>query len=173
MVELLGFVLAIASWAAPEPIYSSGLGVVYGGQQLVEANASFHSYDLSPYPDRCGGAAISPAMLGRIYWVRTEHGGWAVGPCLAVDVVARADAYGSIFLRKEVIEVSRDSAEKLDFEYGGPVLVWWGLCPPPPDSLFPVPQAYAPPLRWEEEGSPGRSFYPYPPQQLPIDCNLR
>jgi hypothetical protein len=168
---LLGCVLAVAAWAAPQPQYSAGLLVTYGGQQLVEANAEYHGYDLGLYPGRCGLAAISPAMLGRVAFVRAGGSDW-VGPCLVVDAVARVHAYDSIYTRHEIAEVSRATAAALGFEYGAPGFVWFGPCPPHYDSLYPAPLEYAPPLRWEDAGSPGRSFWPYAEQARPVDCGL-
>lgn len=167
METLLGWVLAVAVWAMPQPQYSEGLIVNYGGESVIAANAAYHGYSLDGYAG--GASAISPAMLGRIMWVRVEHGDW-VGPLLVVDAVSRAHAYDSIYTRHEVAEVSRATAATLGFEYGAPGYVWFGPCPPPADSLFPAPQPYAPPLRLEPEGTPGRSFYPYPEQQLPANC---
>lgn len=170
--QALPFILAVLAWAAPQPQYSQGLLVVYGGQQLIEANAHWHGYDLADVPSRCGFAAISPAMLGRLAWFRTEYSGW-VGPCVSVDAVARTHAYGSIFERHEVAEVSRDVAAMLGFEYGAPGYVFFGSCPPPADSVFYTAQPYAPELTFdhgERDWTP--SFYPYPPMQAPVACDL-
>lgn len=165
---LAGFILAVASWIVPQPVHSVGLLVTYGGQDLVQANADWHGYDLAPYPGRCGLSGISPAMLGRIAWVRTD-GRW-IGPCLVLDVVARSDAYESIYLRQEVAEVSRATAAQLGFVYGAPGEVWFGVCPPKDDAE--PASAYRPPLAFDRapfDQTP--SFYPYPAQQLPhSDC---
>lgn len=168
MNELLGLLLAVAVWALPQPQYSAGLIVNYGSASVVSANATYHGYTLDGYAG--GGASISPAMLGRIMWARTEHGNW-IGPLLVVDVVARADAYASIYQRHEVAELPRPIMAQLGYEYGGPGYIWFGPCPPPPDSLYPAPQAYAPPLALDHDGHDGhRSFYPYPAQQAPVVC---
>lgn len=152
----------------PQPQYSAGLIVNYGGEQVVAANAAWHGYTLDGYAG--GGAAISPAMLGRIMWARTEHGDW-LGPLLVVDVVARADAYASIYQRHEVAELPRGLMAQLGYEYGGPGYIWFGPCPPPADSLWPAPQSYAPPLVLDHDGNdPHLSFYPYPAQQTPVVC---
>lgn len=143
---------------------------MYGGSQLVESNAVYHSYDLSPYPDRCGLSGISPSSLGRIAWVRTAWSDW-VGPCLSIDAVSQADAQASIYDRHEIAEVSRDTAARLGFEYGQAGFVFWGACPPPADSLHYAAQPYAPALTpYQEPYSGPRSFYPYPSAQEPVDC---
>lgn len=165
---LLSMVLAVASWAAPQPVYSQGLIVNYGGESVVAANAHWHGYSLDGYAG--GGASISPAMLGRIMWARVEHGPW-IGPLLVVDVVSRKDAYASIYERGEVAELPRGIMAQLGATHGVDGYVFFGACPPPADSLFPVPQPYAPPLRWEAADSPGRSFYPYAEQQRPVKCD--
>lgn len=158
------------TWGYPQPVYSSGLLVTYGSQSLVEANADYRSYDLSVYPDRCGLSGISPAGLGRIAYVRTAGSDW-IGPCLVVDAVGKVDAYGSIYDRHEIAEVSRSVAEELGFQYGSEGFIWFGLCPPNPDSLWPQPQPYSPPLVWDTGEPDGhRSWGPYPSQQIPIDC---
>lgn len=159
--------IAVSTWAAPQPQYSAGQLYGYGGESVIAANAAFRGYDLEGYAG--GAASISPAMLGRVMWARAEHGEW-VGPLLVVDVVARADAYGSIFERREIAELPRGIMAQVGYEWGGPGFVWFGPCPPHHDSLFPAPLAYAPPLRWEPVGSPGRSFWPYPEQQRPVAC---
>lgn len=152
----------------PQPQYSAGLIVNYGAESVVLANADFRGYTLEGYAG--GGASISPAMLGRIMWARTEHGDW-LGPLLVVDVVARRDAYASIYERREIAELPRGLMAQLGYEYGGPGYVFFGVCPPPADSLWPAPQPYAPPLALDHDGSDGhRSFYPYPAQQTPVVC---
>lgn len=163
----LGCLLAVAAWAAPQPQYSQGRLYGYGGDALVAANAEYHGYSLDGYAG--GGAAISPAMLGRIMWARAEGGAW-VGPLLVVDAVARRDAYDSIFERREIAELPRSVMAQLGFAYGGPGYVFFGVCPPPADSLHYTPQPYAPELRLESADSPGRSFWPYPEQERPMVC---
>src|SRR3990167_1080420 len=160
---------AVSSWDAPQPSLSEGLLVVYGGQQLVQANAEWRGYDLTRIPQQCGLASISPAHLGRLAWVRVPGGAW-VGPCTVVDVVSRHHAYESIYVRREVAEVSRVTAARLGFANGGRIgQVWFGACPPP-DHV--EPRAYAPPLAWDyspRDWTP--SYYPYPAQQLPVSCD--
>lgn len=165
---LLGVVLAVASWSAPEPLHAQGLLVVYGGQQLVEANADWHGYDLKQVPGRCGLAAISPAHLGQLAWVRVPGRPWQ-GPCVVVDAVARTDALESIYVRHEIAEVSRVTARALGFEYGAPGEIWFGSCPPPAGSravaYHPAYALDAPPYDWTP------SFYPYSEQAPTIDCS--
>lgn len=174
----LAVLVSIATWSAPQPQMSAGLLVTYGNQQLVEANAAYRGYDLGRLPDRCGLAAISPAMLGSVAWVRVPGGRW-LGPCLVVDAVGRAHAYESIYVRQEVAEVSRATAAALGFEYGAWGHVYFGPCPPAdgPEtrgqewSDYAAPELYAPPLVIDYDASePHRSFYPYPQQQRPGDC---
>lgn len=165
---VLQLLLSVYSWSFPQPVYSEGLLVVYGGDQLVQANADWRGYTLDPYP--CGASGISPAMLGRIVWFRVEHSDWE-GPCLIVDAVARKHAYDSIYVRQEIAEVSRATAAKLGFEYGSWGYAFFGACPPNADSLFVQPMLYQPPLVWDYPPDDGnRSFYPYPEQQLPVNC---
>lgn len=165
-----GLIVSISTWSAPQPVYSEGLIVIYGGQPLIAANAAWHGYDLAPYGG-CGFSAISPAMLGRIAWFRSEHGPW-FGPCLSVDAVARVHAYASIYDRHEVAEVSWALAAQLGFSNGGQWgYAFFGACPPNADSLAVDPQPYAPLLTFDL-GPPDHtpSFYPYPAQQLPVVC---
>lgn len=161
---LAGVYLAVSSWIQPQPQLSSGLLVVYGGQQLIQANADWHSYSLEP-THGCGLASISPAMLGKLAWVSVDGKTW-LGPCLVVDVQGRNDALDSIFRRKEVAEISRDVAAQLGFKYGANGYIYFGNCP-----IFDSPQPYrppyvldAPPLDWTP------SFYPYPQPEIPAKC---
>lgn len=161
-------IVSVETWVAPQPKHSAGLIGLYGNQTLVEANAEWHGYDLSLVPERCGLSSISPAHLGRLAWVRTPGHVW-MGPCLVVDVVARRDAYGSIYERHEIAEVSRAVAGALEFEYGAQGEIWFSSCPPTGTSQ---PQPYAPPLAWDAwpyHKTP--SFYPYPEQQRVTGCN--
>lgn len=168
MNEFLLLLLSVYTWALPQPQYSAGLIVNYGGESVVAANADWHGYTLDGYVG--GGAAISPAMLGRIMWARTEHGTW-IGPLLVVDAVGKSDAYASIYERHEIAELPRGIMAELGYQYGGAGYVWFGPCPPDPDSLYLEPQAYAPPLVWDTGEPDGhKSFYPYPEQQFPVEC---
>jgi len=177
--SVLGILVSIATWSAPQPMYSAGLIVIYGNQNLVEANAIFRDYDLSRYPNRCGISAISPAQLGKVAWVRIPGGGW-IGPCGVIDAVARADAYRAIYETREIAEVTWDMAAALGFTNGGQWgQIFFGLCPPIDGihtqgqewSDYAVPELYAPPLVIDYDASePHRSFYPYPIQQRPTVC---
>src|SRR3989304_7199129 len=100
----LAVLVSIAPGSAPQPQLSAGLLVTYGNQQLVQANAAYRGYDLGQLPDECGLAAISPAMLGAVAWVRVPGGRW-LGSCLVVDVAGRTHAYESIYVRQEVAGV--------------------------------------------------------------------
>lgn len=169
MLPIVLTILSVASWSAPQPQYSAGLLVTYGNQRLVEANADWHGYDLTAVPGRCGFAAISPAMLGRVAWFRVGQGEW-VGPCISVDAVARVHAYASIYQRHEVAEVSRNVAAALGFEYGAVGEVFFGPCPPKAESVWYQPQAYAPELSWDTRGEATPSWYPYAAQQAVVVC---
>lgn len=162
---LLTLLLSVRAWVTPQPDYSSGLLVNYGGQSVVQANADWHGYDLAPFYNRCGLASISPAMLGQVAWVRTPGHGW-FGPCLVVDVVGRADAYESIYVRHEIAEIPDWLSRRLGFRYGAPGFIYFGLCPPRAGR----PQVYAPPLSFDTVGEHTPSFYPYPDPQMPVDC---
>lgn len=167
LTAFVGCILSLTSWAAPQPQYSAGRIYNYGGESVVAANAAWRGYDLEGYAG--GGASISPVMLGRIMWARAEHGEW-IGPLLVVDVVARRDAYGSIFERGEIAELPRGILAQLGGAYGVDGYVWFGICPPPADALFPAPMQYRPPLVMVPVGGPHLSFYPYPDQQRPVVC---
>lgn len=162
----LGLVLAVSSWLTPQPRLSSGLLVLYGGPQLVQANASWHSYVLKP-TNGCGIASISPAHLGRLAYVSVDRHTW-IGPCLVVDVQGRNDALDSIYRRKEVAEVDKQTAATLGFIHGAQGYVFFGACPPDASiAAYPYhpPLVYdAPPTDWTP------SMFPYPKQQLPQQC---
>lgn len=165
---LLNCLLALASWAAPQPQYSAGLIVNYGGDDVISANAAFHGYDLAGYYG--GAASVSPAMLGRIMWARAEGGNWH-GPFLIVDVGARVDAYRQIFEIGKVAEIPRTALAAMGETHGLQGYVFFGTCPPPADSIFYEPQPYAPPLVFDTGVPDGhKSFFPYPAQQTPVEC---
>lgn len=167
--SILAALLAVSSWAEPQPAHSAGLLGLYGNDALVRANADWRGYSLVGYA--FGLSAISPAMLGRVAWVRVPGGRW-IGPGLVVDSVARKDAYASIYQRREIAEVSRAVAERLGFEFGAQGEICFCVCPPGTDS---VAEPYAPALAWDT-GEPDHtpSFFPYPIQQAPVaDCGRR
>jgi hypothetical protein len=172
VTELLASVaLTIAVVAAPQPKHSEGLLVVYGSQYLVEQNAAYRGYTLGDLPDRCGMSGISPVMLGRLAYVRTPGHDW-VGPCRIVDAVAAHDAVDSIEGRKEIAEITWDTAAALGFEHGGVWgEIWFDPCPPDPRARH-QPERYTLtrdysmwPWRWS-------SFYPYPAQEWPVVCEV-
>lgn len=162
-------ILSVASWVTPQPLYSSGLLVTYGNQNLVEANAAVRGYDLGIIPGRCGLSAIAPVHLGELAWVRVEGGAWQ-GPCTVIDAAARIHALDSIYSRHEIAEVSRSTAAALGFEYGAQGYLWLGPCPPPAESLMMMPEPYAPPLILDRRGESNPHFDPYPLQQIPVNC---
>lgn len=167
---LTGAFLAVSSWVVPQPKLSHGLLVVYGGQQLIQANADWHSYSLVP-THGCGLASISPAMLGQLAWVSVDGVHWQ-GPCLVIDVAARGDALESIFVRHEIAEISWTMAADLGFDHGAIGYVYFGNCPYDPHGF--TPQAYLPPFALDVpplDWTP--SFYPYPKPNLPDVCSSK
>ncbi len=162
----LAAILAISSWITPQPQLSIGLIGVYGGQQLVEANAQFHGYNLGPTVG-CGLSSISPAHLGKLAWISFDGYNY-IGPCLVVDVVARGDAYGSIYQRHEIAEIRRSDLERFGLEWGKTGYIWFGYCPP----IFTTPaEEYRPVLKWDYEPFDWTpSFFPYPKQQEVKKC---
>ena len=152
------------------PTHAEGLLVAYGNQRLVEANAEYRGYDLTPFWNRCGVATISPADIGKVIWLRRvydDHVGEWLGPCLAVDVAAQSDFDRIVYEMHEVAEVPFWMAEMMGFVNGGWGQVYIGDCPPGNDS---VPQAYAPErTEWQGEARP--LFWPYPAQEWPVDCS--
>lgn len=165
--SLFGWVVAISTWLTPMVGANQGWIVNYGNQRLVEANAEWHGYELSFYPDRCGFATMSPANLGQIGWFQRSNGSW-YGPCLAVDVSAMKDFYANVWVRHEVAEVGPSIRRELNFEYGEIGVVFMGKCPRRGAVVHP----YIPPLKWNHDGKAAKapSMWPYPPQQMPLDC---
>ena len=172
-------VVAVSTFITPlpsdQPLY--GKFVNYGGQQLVEANAAFHGYDLSPYWNRCGAAAMSPVDLGRIFWVMPAEGpaaGQVFGPCVFLDSSQRKSGhfFDSVWGLGETVEAGGNLRDAMGLEYGLWGYVWVGLCPPPDWSTLDLPtEIYRPPLEIDYppyELDP--RYYPYPPQQMPVDC---
>lgn len=129
-----------------EPRHAKGLFVYYGPQHLIEANAAWHHYDLSPFHNRCGVSALSPADLGKVVWLRSTEvdTGW-YGPCLTIDVGAQHDFFRQVFQTQEIAEVPESLRDLFQFRHGssGWGEIYFGQCPPPADS---VPQYYRPPL---------------------------
>lgn len=164
---LLVFV-CVATWMTPAPRHTYGRLVRYGPQSLIEANAEYRGYDLSPYPHRCGVAAISPANLGQIVWLRLPSGEWQ-GPCLAVDVAARSDFARIVYHVQEIAEVPDRLAELFGFENGAWGEAAFSACPPSEPSM---PKQYQPRLQTDDDHSESSPlFWPYPEQQLPQECD--
>jgi hypothetical protein len=166
--NIMILILSVWSWSQPQPTYSQGRLFNYGDKNRVtiEANARFHGYTLAPYPNRCGMASISPAMLGRIAWVRTPGHNWI--ECLVVDVDGRDDAYRAIYRDHEIAEVPDWMASQLGFSHGADGYVFFGVCPPRSET----PQFYAPPLVLDTVGEVTPSFFPYSKQEKPVDCKI-
>lgn len=173
-------VVAVSTFITPLPANTPLYGkfVNYGGQQLVEANADFHGYDLSPYWNECGAAAMSPVDLGRIFYVMPTEGpaaGEIFGPCVFLDSSQRTSGHFtySVWTLGETVEAGGNLRDALGLEYGMWGYVWVGQCPPPAEDWWEAPQViYRPPLVIDEppyEADP--RYYPYPPQEMPIDCS--
>lgn len=157
----LSAILAVSSWITPQPQLSIGLIGVYGNQLLVDANAEFHGYNLGT-TGGCGLSSISPAHLGKLAWISFDGYNW-IGPCLGIDVVARGDAYGSIYQRHEIAEIRRSDLERFGLEWGAIGYIWFGVCPP---LVIGSAQEYRPELKWDYEPfDKTPSFFPYPKQQ--------
>ena len=140
--------VALSVWLTAMPSHVKGNFVYYGPQYLIEANAEYRGYDLSFYRDRCGLSAISPADLGKIVWIKMSDGSF-YGPCLFVDVGAWQDFYTLVYIRDGELSVS--------------------LCPPGKRSR---PEVYQPPLEWSNGPVYSVSNYPYPKQQMPMECKF-
>lgn len=155
-------IVALSTWLTPMPSHAEGILLLYGSQRLVELNAEYRGYDLTPYRDRCGLSTISPSDLGKIVWIKTGSGWY--GPCPAVDVAATRDFYKIVYETQEVAELARPQMEMF-----GKLVTWGevfvGNCP---DDSVPS-QLYRPPL---ELVKPYRepSMWPYPAQQIPSGC---
>lgn len=169
-------VVTLATWLTPMPIYAQGKLVWYGNQRLVEANAEYRGYDLSFYKERCGVAVMSPTDLGKIVWIRPRPvegeplGPW-YGPCLSVDVAARAHFARTIGFMREIAEVSTIIKEEFGFEYGVWGQIYVGQCPSPTLDLL-RPDDYDPELVEDKYNAHiAYSLYPYPEQEIPIDCD--
>ena len=158
-------VVALSTW----PTHASGRFVRYGSQRLVQANADWHGYTLTPYREHCGVSALSPADLGKIVWLRTNtHPEW-YGPCLTVDVAARHDFAWIVYYAEEVAELADPQLQHLGLDKTGWGEVYVGRCPPEGGS---VARPYQPPLVVDERRPIiAYSNYPYPTQQWPVDCS--
>ena len=162
-----GTVVTYETWMTPLAGHRTGWLTVYGSQQTVEANADFRGYDLSLSPRRCGLAALSPAMLGQIVWVRPDpHSPWEM--CYVVDVVSRVDwhAYTDAGY---LADLPRWLIQEWGTNYGLEGEFALGSCPPGELSVARphVPQYAVDPER------PVRPYsgWPYPQQQQPVECD--
>lgn len=147
------------------PQHSVGLLVNYGDQSYIEGNAEYRGYDLSHYPRRCGVASVTPSLLGKIVWVRTEHTQW-YGPCLVVDVMARHHFYDGVYIKHEIMELPRWLCSRLGFQNGEVGYVWVGQRPPSPVDRR-TAREYQPKLMFDGGREKHPIFWPYPQQQYP------
>lgn len=166
-------IVSVNTWLVPFPEYARGWLVLYGSQNLVEANAEFRGYDLSHYRDRCGVSVMSPSDLGKIVWLRDKDTSNWYGPCLGVDVGARRDYYRLIYEKGEIAEVSRIVANLFGFEFGERGELFIGQCPPRDEQLEMMdPEIHLPPIVWDIWGEKNPVFWPYPPQEIPETCDF-
>jgi hypothetical protein len=161
LMEFLPLLISISTWLTPSPVHAKGLLVNYGNQQIVEANALYRGYDLSFYPNRCGGSAISPADLGKVFYVKLPNGEW-YGACLFVDVGARVDFANQISIG-EVAELPDWMLAKFDKYFSAEGEIYIGSCP----NKYSIPQYYKPVITYSNEPHP---YIPYPKQQRPPIC---
>lgn len=158
--------VAMLTWMAAPPDHSYGRLVSYGSDWLIERNAEYRGYTLSPYRDGCGISGISPSSLGKIAYIRISESEW-YGPCLVVDVGARRDFYSLVYEKHEIAEVGDRLRELLGFQYSQWGEVFIGLCPPPPDSIA---VRYQPYLKFSDEG--GLNWKSWPKQEMPVKCTM-
>jgi len=164
MIPLLVLVVSVQTWMTPVPAHSLGWLVYYGPRYLVEANAEYRGYDLSPYWQACRVAVMSPADLGKMVWFRRHLGQRSVGPCLAVDISKRSEFYLNVIERGIVADVSTE----VGFEKGLRAEMYVGSCPP----RISEPRRYLPKVTLDEPPiGPNPLFWPYPSQKLPQRCD--
>lgn len=165
--NLIGIgIVSLATWLSPMPIHSQGLLVRYGNQSLVEANATYHEVDLSPYWNRCGLSAISPSDMFKVVWVRNPTTGEWLGPCVFIDAANRKHFETIVYTNHEVAEIPFWLADILGAEFGQWGEVSVSLCPPTDDSIA---VRYSPQLRRDSGGSLGWRYWPK--QELPVACD--
>lgn len=157
MNPILPLLVAWSSWFTPSPRHAYGLIVNYGNQHIIEANAAYRGYDLSYYPDRCAGSAISRMDIGKLFWLKLPDGTW-YGGCLFVDVGARHDFPDQIE-RGEIAELPDWMMDKLGVFYSAWGEIYIGQCPP----LSGQPQRYSPELIYRNDTAP---YVPFPPQDI-------
>lgn len=126
----LTLAVTLATWSQPQPDLADGYIGLYGSWPLVRANAEYRGYDLDGY--RCGGSLMSPASLGKTFWIRLYDGSWW-GPCLSVDCSARKDFFANTVVRSEVAEVDDGSMRVLGARWRQWGTVYVGPCPPVAD----------------------------------------
>jgi hypothetical protein len=127
----------------------------------VRYNAEYRGYDITGYS--CAGALMSPADLGKIFWLRTT-GHW-IGPCLSVDTAARKDFARAVYRDNEIAEIDYQTSHALGFEFGSLGEIWIGACPPVVHS---VAHEYRPEFSVDTETpelSYLSSYWPYNKQQ--------
>lgn len=164
MIDLLVFVVSVATWLTPMPQLAEGWIIRYGPDYLGRANADYHGYTLNGY--ECAGALMSPGDLGKVFWIKNGYD-W-VGPCLSVDVSRRTDFYHYVYVDEEIAELTDSTLAILGITNGARGQVYVGVCPPLKTRM---PQRYAPPLVLDYpplESHPIWKFYPE--QQLPESC---
>lgn len=161
-MELLPLLLSLTTWMTPSPVHAKGLIVNYGNQHTVEVNAQYHGYDLSPYKMRCAGSAISPADLGKTFYVKLPNGDW-YGACLFIDVGARHDFETQISI-DEIAELPDWMMSMFGVYHSVYSEVYIGSCP----TWSSTSQRFKPLITYSREAHP---YIPYPKQQLPPhDC---
>lgn len=164
-MDQVALIVALSTWLTPMPQHAQGLFVYYGSQRLIEANAAYHGYDLSPYRDRCGVSIISPDDLGRVVWLRIGNEWY--GPCLGVDVASMRDFYNIVYRNGEVAELAEPQRSHFGFGSSAPSEIFVGECPPDSESQ---PLPYFPQLNFAPAGTIEPAMYPYPAQEWPGEC---
>lgn len=168
-------IVSLSTWLTPMKGHHSGWLIVYGSQRSIEANATYHGYDLSYSPERCGVAAMSPSNLGNIVWIRpvTEPGkrAWPWVRCVVIDTVARTDWHHSVYEIPggDLAEIPLWLAQRWGTDYGLRGEAYYGACPPDRES---VPSRYLPPVVVDPiRPVIAYSAWPYPAQRKPVDCS--
>jgi len=159
--------VSIATWLTPMPALAEGWLVRYGPDGLGRANAEYRGYSLDGFA--CAGALMSPADLGKTFWVRYKSGAWH-GPCLSVDVAKRTDFYHYVYQLQEIAELTDSTLAALGIVNGARGQVYVGACPPQGERM---PQVYAPHLTLDLPPLDRNPlFWPYPVQTYPVACGV-